>query len=63
MKLNRRNTISCSLRNAEVAAFEQWGTAMNLNTNQAIKKCIAFTIKNLKPPTPVVEPVEPLEAV
>ena len=48
MKVNRQNTITCSLTNAEVQAFEAWGTAMGLNVNQAVKKCIRYTIKHLQ---------------
>ena len=34
----------------EVQELEQWGTAMNLpNLNQALKHCIAYTIKHAKP--------------
>jgi hypothetical protein len=63
MKVNRQNSITCSLTNAEVRAFEAWGTAMRLNVNQAIKKCIHYTIKRLQPAKPAVEPAKPLEMV
>ena len=63
MKVNRQNSITCSLTNVEVQAFEAWGTAMGLNVNQAVKKCIRYTIKHLKPAKPAVEPAKPLEMV
>lgn len=63
MKVNRQNTVTCSLTNAEAAAFEAWGTSMNINTNQAIKRAIAFAIQNLKPKPVVVEPEEVLEVL
>jgi hypothetical protein len=50
MKIQRRNIISCSLSEDEVQELEQWGTAMNLpSLNQALKHCIAYTIKHAKP--------------
>jgi hypothetical protein len=50
MKIQRRNVISCSLSEDEVQELEQWGTSMNLpNLNQALKWCIAYTIKHAKP--------------
>jgi hypothetical protein len=49
MKVNRRNTVTCGLSNEEVRNFEAWGTAMGFNLNQALKQCIAYTIKNVKP--------------
>jgi hypothetical protein len=50
MKIQRRNIISCSLSEDEVQELEQWVTSMNLpNLNQALKHCIAYTIKHAKP--------------
>ncbi|MGO9399898.1 MAG: hypothetical protein ACLP19_18955 [Xanthobacteraceae bacterium] len=49
MKVNPRHVITCALTNQEVKDFEAWGTAMDLNINQAMKQSIAYAIKNLKP--------------
>jgi hypothetical protein len=49
MKVNRRNIVSCGLTDQEVRDFEKWGTALNLNLNQALKQCIAYTTQNKKP--------------
>jgi hypothetical protein len=50
MKIQRRNVISCSLTEEEVQELEDWGTSMNLpNLNQALKWCIAYTVKHAKP--------------
>jgi lipoate-protein ligase B len=49
MKISRRNIVSCGLTDREVQDFEQWGTKMDFNVNQALKACIAFTIQHKKP--------------
>jgi hypothetical protein len=49
MKINQRNVVTCGLTNKEVKGFEEWGSAMELNVDQAVKRCIAFTIQNMNP--------------
>jgi hypothetical protein len=50
MKIQLRNIISCSMSEDEVQELEAWGTAMGQpNLNQALKWCIAYTIKHAKP--------------
>jgi hypothetical protein len=52
IKVNRQQwtTMSVSMKESEVKAFEEWGSAMNFpSINQAIKTCIEYTMKQKKP--------------
>ena len=49
MKINQRHNVTATLTNAEIEAFEEWGTKAGLCVNQAIKQCIAYTIKHKNP--------------
>lgn len=48
MKISRRNIVSASLTNAEVEAFEQWGTAHDYNVNRALRAAIAHVTRHQK---------------
>ena len=49
MKINNRHNVTATLTNAEIKAFEEWGTKAGLCVNAAVKTCINFTIKNKNP--------------